>query len=131
MNYFKRIFLPALVVLTAVVCFALLFNRALSDNPAKKSVRKYLKESPEGKTYEPQAWGYAQVDDPYAGSGTTKPFWGESKALSRYSIVHRFRMRNGFGMLPSFDMRFFFSDDTYSNIIGYEYMRPNDPTEME
>lgn len=100
------------------------------ERNAKYAVRSYLKNRPDGSSYKKQAWGLPQTDDPYAGTGTENLIFGKSEKLSRYSIAHKFRMLNGFGMHMSYNMRFFFSDETFSKVIGFEYMSNNDPTLM-
>jgi len=98
------------------------------EKVARKAVKSYLKNSPEWGSYKPQGWGFPAVDDFHAGTGTTGFIFGESKVLSGYSIVHKFRMKNDFDIHMSYDMRFFFSDSTFRKVIGHEYMGPDDDT---
>jgi len=100
------------------------------EKTARNAVKNYLKSSPDWRSYEVQGWGFPTVDDFRAGTGTSGFAYGESKVLSRYSIVHKFRMKNGFDMHMSYDMRFFFSDSTFRMVIGMEYMSSDDPTPM-
>jgi hypothetical protein len=95
---------------------------------ARATVKQYLRNTIEGDSYKPLAWGPIQINSSYAGTGTQKIFWDETGTPpSAYSMVHRLRMRNGFGMDMTYNIRVFFTDESCRHWAGMEYMDEYDP----
>lgn len=96
----------------------------LQNYNAKRTVKAQLKESIQGDSYKPYAWGQVEFEDVFAGTGS-EDVLGLHKTkqiLSKWSIVHKFRMRNRMGMEMVYVVRFFFSDKSCTEYVGMEYV---------
>ncbi len=98
------------------------------ERQARSTVKHIFQGAPEGDSYQPIAWGSVKFKDPEAGTGT-KHFLSDptGEPPSAYSITHRLRMRNGFGMEVTFDIRCFFTNESCTDWAGMEYMDEDDP----
>lgn len=104
-------------------------NLTPQDRQARATVKAVFKQSLEGDSYKPIAWGRVETDSFYAGTGTENFLFGKTSTLpSKYSITHRLKMRNGLGMLITYDVRIFFTDEHCTRWTGMEYMDQDDPT---
>lgn len=97
------------------------------NTQAQQTVIRYFKGMPDGRSYRAVSWGNVECDAYNAGTGTRNPIYGVTgEPPSRYSLVHRLKMKNGFGERDVFDVRLFFADETYTRIVGMEYMDSED-----
>lgn len=117
-----------LLVTAVILVFTACSDVTPQERQARATVKRVFKQAPEGDSYKPVAWGRVEVNSIYAGTGTEK-FIGKKTGTppSAYSITHRARMRNGFGMEMTFDIRVFFTNERCTEWAGMEYMDHDDP----
>ncbi len=112
-----------------IICIVLLLMNGcnevdLQNYNAKRTVKTQLKESIQGDSYKPYAWGQVEFEDIFAGTGFEDVLGlRKTKQIpSKWSIVHKFKMRNRIGMEMVYVVRFFFSDKSCTEYVGMEYV---------
>lgn len=124
----KKLFLLTTVIIFMIVAFTACSDLTPQERQARATIKARFKQSPDGDSYKPMAWGRVEVNSFYAGTGTKNVIFGETGTPpSPYSMTHRLRMRNGFGMEVTFDIRVFFTDESCKQWAGMEYMASDDP----
>jgi len=122
------------ILFSGIAMFLIFWENAPNESypnnqQAKATITRFLKQSPDGDSYEPIAWGTVEFNSPRAGTGTKNPIYDKTGTPpSAYSMNHRFRIRNGFGMVATFDIRVFFADESCTEWVGMEYMDVDDPS---
>ena len=124
----KKLLLFTTAIIFTLVAFTSCSDLTPQERQARATIKARFKKAPEGDSYKPIAWGRVEINAPRAGTGTENPIYGETGTPpSAYSMTHRLRMRNGFGMLMTFDIRAFFTDESCRTWAGMEYMDDDDP----
>ena len=124
----KKLSLLATAVIITFTTVTACSDLTPQERQARATVKRVFRQAPEGDSYKPMAWGRVEFDSPRAGTGTQKIFSDKTGTPpSEYSMTHRLRMRNGFGMLMTYDIRAFFTDKSCTEWAGMEYMDNDDP----
>ena len=124
----RKLFLLITAILFIFLAFTACSDLTPQERQARATIKARFKQAPEGDSYEPMAWGRVEVNSLYAGTGTKNPLFGKIDVPpSAYSMTHRARMRNGFGMVMTYNIRVFFANASCREWVGMEYMDEEDP----
>lgn len=125
----RKLFLLTTAIIFTVVSFTACSDLTQQERQARATIKARFKQAPDGDSYKPMAWGRVEVNAPCAGTGTKNLLFDEETGTppSPYSMTHRLRMRNGFGIEVTFDIRVFFTDESCRKWAGMEYMATDDP----